>query len=603
MMLDPDNRGYYTRSLTPPPGYVLDQAFGTTYSLDLDALLELPVAMAFGELAPDSKEPSVLLASLGRLAKKITVFVQKGGILAPKNIEPNKLRSLIHNSIVEVQPPPRGSFHVKLWILRYVPVGSHHDDPPVRYRVFVPSRNLTKDPSWDTALLLEGAVTDRDQSINKPLIAFMEDLAPNLAAGSSAHLALHFVLSEILKVEWDLPPEWESLRFYFPGHPIFEWKPPPSEQVLVVSPFLSNEAVKLLLPSDLASASLVSRPESLAEINPAHLSQVACYQLHPKAESDDGEDTSENALPLSSSLHAKVYVFEAEGRTTLVLGSANATNAALVAGLNQEILVEIVGKSAHLGTIEKILGSDNLGKILEPWETLVSEDSLDEQKQEAEEQAKEALTLIREAPLWLAAEPADTAGLWHLKLYGDWPKLPGQVKATLTPMNAVPALALPLTPGPKEGLDLGTYSVSLMTRLVVIELTTEHPEVTLRFVLNLPLPDWDQDPMPEIMESLLETPDAFYRYLLFFTQRPNESLKEGLLPHHFLDSRPGSKSHAPMTGILERLLRSLARNPDMLQDLGNLIEGLRSKEKPSGLLTAEFLQVWDTLKTAGGWNG
>ena len=46
-MLDPDDRHLLVDALKPPPGMVLDVAVGTTFTLDLQALLLAPVSFAF----------------------------------------------------------------------------------------------------------------------------------------------------------------------------------------------------------------------------------------------------------------------------------------------------------------------------------------------------------------------------------------------------------------------------------------------------------------------------------------------------------------------------------------------------------------------------
>ena len=42
-MLHPSDRSLYTDALTPPRGYIFDQAIGTTYTLDPITLLTIPV--------------------------------------------------------------------------------------------------------------------------------------------------------------------------------------------------------------------------------------------------------------------------------------------------------------------------------------------------------------------------------------------------------------------------------------------------------------------------------------------------------------------------------------------------------------------------------
>ena len=71
-MLEPSDRRVYWEPLSPPPGYELDLAVATTYSLDLQALIMAAVPMAFGALdveedgLPDQVQA---LASLQRVAR------------------------------------------------------------------------------------------------------------------------------------------------------------------------------------------------------------------------------------------------------------------------------------------------------------------------------------------------------------------------------------------------------------------------------------------------------------------------------------------------------------------------------------------------------
>ena len=49
-MIDLQNdRLFLGELLSPPSGYQLDQAIGTSYSLDLSALLSVPMALYFSE--------------------------------------------------------------------------------------------------------------------------------------------------------------------------------------------------------------------------------------------------------------------------------------------------------------------------------------------------------------------------------------------------------------------------------------------------------------------------------------------------------------------------------------------------------------------------
>ena len=80
-MLSPDSRSLYTGAVTPPPGYVFDQAIATTYSLDPDTLLLLSVHLALAQRpSTDQVDPIRLLESLRRLSGRLSVYVDRDGI-------------------------------------------------------------------------------------------------------------------------------------------------------------------------------------------------------------------------------------------------------------------------------------------------------------------------------------------------------------------------------------------------------------------------------------------------------------------------------------------------------------------------------------------
>ena len=115
-MLNPRSRHVYLEALKPPAGFSLDQAVGTTFSLDLPTLLAVPLGFAVldwedvkGELALD---PVALLHALRRCSDRVTVFCQSGRISAPAKHHP--LFAHLESMVVEVNPPSeKGVFHPK----------------------------------------------------------------------------------------------------------------------------------------------------------------------------------------------------------------------------------------------------------------------------------------------------------------------------------------------------------------------------------------------------------------------------------------------------------------------------------------------------------
>lgn len=174
-MLDPYDRRSLMELLRPPEGYSLDYAIGTTFSLDLEALMTAPVAFTRFEAESDFHKADllVIMESLRRYMEKITIFCHAGRIKIPGN-HGNYLSAFLEGSVFQALPQNGdGSFHPKVWALRFI-----SKTAPVAYRLLCLSRNLTFDRSWDTALVLDGILSKKKNAIavNNPLGDFIESL-------------------------------------------------------------------------------------------------------------------------------------------------------------------------------------------------------------------------------------------------------------------------------------------------------------------------------------------------------------------------------------------------------------------------------------------
>jgi hypothetical protein len=87
-MLEPQDRHMLLEALRPPDGFHLHRAIGTTYTLDLLALLTTPLAFTFfdwsSEAGPLGLDPLLVLAAIRRNTERITIFCQAGRIQIPK---------------------------------------------------------------------------------------------------------------------------------------------------------------------------------------------------------------------------------------------------------------------------------------------------------------------------------------------------------------------------------------------------------------------------------------------------------------------------------------------------------------------------------------
>lgn len=152
-MLNPSvDRLDYGEKLQAPEGFQLSYAVATSYSLELDTLLCLPLALSLNGTLEGNPHGGKLAALEGirQLKGRLKVFFQQGNIKVPSTFTP--LFTLLEPCLVPMVPSGGfSSFHPKIWLLRFT-----NDTRQVRYRLLVLSRNLTFDRSWDLAVALEG---------------------------------------------------------------------------------------------------------------------------------------------------------------------------------------------------------------------------------------------------------------------------------------------------------------------------------------------------------------------------------------------------------------------------------------------------------------
>ena len=600
-MLNPNSRSLYTSALTPPPGLVFDEAIATTFSMDPALLLEAPVYLALmaadGQTDPD---PLSVLEAIRRYSKRITVYVQKGRIQVPQIAKPNPLFGFLEEMVVEVTAPGGGVFHPKVWAIRFV----SPDQSSSMYRLVVLTRNMTTDQSWDLSLQLEGRIAGRKYKLNKPLSHFFK-LLPDLATGQTdagrVKQALRFA-EELHRVQWELPDGFDELTFYLPGTKRFDWEPLLANRLAVISPFCSDEVLRTLAKQTKAADALISRPESLSALKKDTLDLFSqCLHLDEAAETEDGEEDDTTDQPLATGLHAKVYLFETRhysDYTHVVMGSANATNAALNASKNIEILVRLGGRKNKVGGIDDLLGADGLGEYLVDFDT-TKEAEIDAIRQAAEEFVERARSRLSEVALSIECKSGAKDGLWALVLTGEIPSLDGIVTASAWPITVTRDFAVNiLEADAHSGIRLGEFSASSVTGLIAFELKTNHPDVTARFVLNLPVTGVPEERNSAILQTVISNQDGFIRYLLLLL---GDATVSGLDPGSGsgLVKWLAQLAEGEDIPLLEELTRTYSRHPERISEISGLVRDL-SQGSQNAIVPEDFLNLWKVFESAIG---
>jgi len=622
-MLSPHDRTSLFEALRPPEGFTLDAAVGTSFSLDLEALLTAPIAFALHEArtadpSEGGAEPVGLLEAIRRHASRITMFCQAGQIAVPARRR--AVFAWLEDAVVEVAAPRPGRlFHPKLWVARYGEVDGHR----LVLRVLCATRNLTFDASWDTLLRVESEpylppADGPDQPGQAPLAELLRRL-PGLAQRppdqARAAVALE-VADELERVPLVAPEPFASLAFHVLGagqRAGWPW-PTNSRRALVVSPFLGEQFLTRFVDSHHV-ATLVSREEALDRLPGETLAAIGrvatlspALDVDPagSSDADHGPPDAKDAAPQPGAddeagdpgrrlggLHAKLFVFDTDSGVRLFTGSANATAAAFDG--NVEVLAELTGPAS--AGIDALLadtqGETSLVDLLVDYQP--GPEPVDEDDDELEWRL-DGLRRELASSRWTAAVAGD--GDEHLLTVTSEEPLPisalDGLELHLWPITLDEAAsAQPLAPGAPANARF-TVTLEGLTSFLAVRATARHGAArqTTTFLVNAELHGAPEDRHSRLLAAMLRDRDRLLRYLLLLLH--DDAAFDGEL----------AGSEAGWTGrwlgagwdelpLLELLLRALDRNPERLDHIDRLLADLADQRDE--LLPEGFDDVWQPI--------
>ncbi len=585
-MLAPDSRALLLDALRPPPGHSLDRAVATTYTLDLETALMVPLAFA-GFRFDEEQDPVEVMEALREMGGRVDIFCQAGAIAAGR--WPSDLMALLENVIREVgRPRPGHIFHPKVWVLRFL---DRSEEPS--YRLLVLSRNLTADRSWDTILWLDGRPAGLPVPGNAPLTQFVAAL-PGLTRTRlplDRRAALVALAGELERVHWDLPPGVREVRFHPIGlrgsSPFSADEPFSGYRALVVSPFVRGGAIRRLLrPGAGRPAVLVSRGEELDALPDGALEGLDVYELDPAAslsEDDAGEGTRPAFL---THLHAKLFVVERARLAHLFVGSANATDAGL--GGNIEFLCELIGPVARLG-VDALVGDEAPFRgMLTPYvasegppdgEAVAAGRALEDLLLDIATQVRFRTTVTRRTDGWVSRVISDAA----------LPDLPEGTRVTIAPHNR-PAETHALTPVEPADFELPPRDLADITPFLQLTArrTVEREVVERSAVICSRLDGAPDDRFQEILARQIDTPEKFLRLLALLIGFASVSRGDVGVT----GDGPASWSAGAGQGVLELLARALSERPESIDHLESIVEHLRRSRSGRGVLPQGWEDVW-----------
>ncbi|HET6990488.1 MAG TPA: phospholipase D family protein [Bacteroidia bacterium] len=605
-MLHPkNNRIDYGEQLIPPAGYELAYAIGTTYSLDLEALMMLPVALFYSQTLEGNVEKLRydMLDAITKASDKITVYYQNGSLKPPKKY--HFLMSYWEKGIEPITMPSHlNSFHPKVWVIRY-----ERKECPPKYRVLVTSRNLTFARDWDIAFSTEGELTDNEQQKNKPLLHFLQYLN-----GNGKRKWPPSFLTDLMKVKFDLPDKFESISFVPIGikdinfgkqyiNPIISknsW-----DELLVISPFVDKKTLDAISEKTVRKFHLLSRKEELDGVTEETLDKFNCWQFskfiqqaeHMQALEEDG------VIPLDQNLHAKLFVGMIDKVSHWYLGSANCSDPAQ--SRNVEFMIHLKGNNIKgirttdlFDALTNTTQNDNLA-LFEKYD-FDNRRSVEEQKQ-IDLDIRKIRYDISSLPMKGNVELIQGGTAYNLMIEIDASKLtlPEGFKVKLKPLPEIQKSARLLICGQLNTINEFTgYAETFLSPFLLFEISKDELDCS-RFLVRMEI-ELPATRLNKIFTSIIDNKEKFLEYLNFLLTGDDTDVignnSTGKLKNVGLNDSNVFLSEAP---IYEKLLIAASRYPDKLKSIDTLISKLKeeSAEFKEPIVTPEFENFWEVFRT------
>ena len=614
-MLPPDSRTTAFELIRPPSGYRLDFAVLTTYTLDLEALLVLPLSVLVhpeGGLEELLADPLRLHQAIRDAGDRVHAFVDEKGIAIPRGAR--SLYSMLEPSVHPVRAPNGGAFHPKVWVARFTAVEEGAKD---LLRVAVLSRNLTFDRSWDIALASEAPRRSRRFVAASRLLHDFLVTLPQLATGSIPQGIVERVevlADQVTRTAFPAPHGFESpIEFHAIGltRGRRTWSPPTSgHRALAVAPFVNRTGLDAVGGLGGKDRMLVSRQEVLDKLSDDALAAwkeilVLSETAHGEAEdvpadtNEEGpadtagtsDDPGTDAEARPSGLHAKMIAVEHGWHVTWSVGSANLTGAAFT-GSNVEMMASVTGKKggASGSGIPHFLDG-GFRKLCVPYRR-GEQDAEDPQVIEARERLEAARNALVDAGLRVAC--ASDGDLWTLTIHGSVVPSGDDVEVAAWPVSLMEDQARRLPEPLRWRLPVARLTAFIAFRMSVPVRGVDDIRMTLR----LPADGMPTDRIHQILRTLLDSPEKFLRFL--------RALLGGLDAVLGWAEDAGQGDAATPWGIggdggetlLDDLVRTASRDPGRLEPVRRLIDDLRKTDEGRRIVPDELFAVWTAVEEA-----
>lgn len=570
------------------PGWDVEFAVGTTYSLDLRSLLIVPYSLGmFGDLSGQVKQSSLfILESIRRSTEHFVVFCQRGGIHMPK--ETQAYYPLLEDAIVEVQDRKNhlSSFHPKLWVIRE----RNSEDGCQRLKVVIMSKNLVIANNLDVVVNITGKINtsnSHNTKKHKPLHDFLERLSTYTTGQKRKQILqlaedlYHVKAFEVDESRFE-PEGYEFLPFFYGEQMNSNVRYPEDFQgtsVMTISPFIQTSELNKI------NKRVRKNGERVLVTRSDYVTQEV-FDLYKEGGSIwcmNDQMVNNNIAKID--LHAKSYMVVnplKESGIFLYLGSANATGAAFCK--NSEILLRLkLKRGQHV--FDKF--KSEFLQLNDEDESLVYEQLLETVDTASDNEYSELEKWIRKlltANFKASVANGKVDSMYDVNVKVKFKK--GDYKITISPLLA-PSLEMRL----EEDMTFRNMPTHKLSEFYLLK--ADDGIKPVNEVIKIPTKGIPEDRNDEIFRSIVDTKEKFYNYISFMLcDDPEMFAMELSLATEQLDktSTDGRQRKMPLR-IYEQMLKLAASHPERLTDLDDVMRIVKDKS-----FTKEFLGLFETVR-------
>ena len=606
-MLNPnDDRLDYGQVLAPPDGYVLDFAIGTTYSLDLDALVGASIALGLSEDTDSDlmKNPICLLEALRATGDKVALFCEAGQIHMPNSV--TALYILLEKMVFQVNTAKRKgiakypSFHPKFWLLRYV------DESKIPlYRVVVLSRNLTFDRSWDITFCMEGTVNGRKTLKTEPVIDFLSYLGGNLTSddnGKAKQKKIKAIMRELSYVHFELnSKEFEDFEFLPVGiknaaggfHSIEDKAFIPLykdsfHEILIMSPFLTGSVIKDFNDRNpyinKTEYMLFTRAMSLEKLKAEDCANFRIFTMKDAVVDGESAISEDEPQIQKQDIHAKMYMVRKNSDSYLYLGSLNASHNAMFGNIEFMVMLKSKNRYLNLTKLSESLFGGSEDAAGNPFQevSINSTIAIDEEQELQGALESYIKEISRMKPSAIASQNGENYDvIVHFDRFES-----GKYEASISPLLSNKTEQI------DENIQFSSLQLTQLSEFYKFAITDG--ERTVQRVMMIPTDGLPEEREKAVVNGVVKDKECFYRYIAFLLG--DNCVLSALEVNNVTESGNKGRVHKniQIPALYEKMLQTAATAPERFKEIDYLIKAISS----DGVIPEQFEELYNTFKKA-----